>query len=107
METRQFRKNSHISQKKFLRSHEVVFQAIRKRNNLQNCNGNVFFFFAFKGHMVYVKSHIIILQCTITSKNYFIRARSEYKGLSLSLMLRQFTLHTSAVIRDTATEADH
>ncbi len=72
--------NASISQKlpyiakKFLRSHEVVFQAIRKRNISQNCNGNVFF--TFTGHMAYVKSHIIILQCTITSKNYFIRARS-------------------------------
>ncbi len=41
--------NASISQKlpyiakTFLRSHEVVFQAIRKRNNLQNCNETVFF----------------------------------------------------------------
>ncbi len=35
-------------------------------------------------------------------------ATLEYKGLSLPLMLRQFTLHTSAVQcgSDTATEAD-
>ncbi len=39
--------------KKFLRSHEVVFQAIRQRNILQNYTGNVFF--AFTGHMAYVK----------------------------------------------------
>ncbi len=31
METRQFRKNSHISQKKFLRSHEVFFSGNSKK----------------------------------------------------------------------------
>ncbi len=71
METSQFRKNSHISQKSF---YEVVFQAIRKGIIRKIALEKVFF--AFTGHMAYVKSHIIILQCTITFKNDFIRASS-------------------------------
>ncbi len=65
------------------------------------------FFSTFTGHMAYVKSQIIILQCTITSKNTSYVVALEYKGLSLPLMLRQFTLHKSAVQcgSDLATEA--
>ncbi len=55
MERRQFRKNSHNLQNKVLCSHEVVFQAIRKRIISQNCNENSFFFVTFTGHLAYVK----------------------------------------------------
>lgn len=42
METLWLRKKTHISQKKFLQSHAVAFQSLRKRNILQNCKRNHF-----------------------------------------------------------------
>ncbi len=58
------------------------------------------FFFALKGHMAYVKSHIIIIRCTPRNTSYVVAL--EYKGLSLPL------IHMSAAQcgSDTATEAD-
>ncbi len=62
METRQFHKNVHNA-KMFLCLLEVVFQAIRKGIFLKNCDENM-----FSGHMTDVKSNMLILHCTITSK---------------------------------------
>ncbi len=68
METRQFCKNSHTSQKNVFTLAWGVFQAIWKRNISQNCN-RTFFFCVYRSHGV-CKSQIIILQCTITSKKH-------------------------------------
>ncbi len=72
MEMCQFRKTP-IYRKNKLRLHEVFFQAIRKTNNSQKCNGNIF---RFTGKT----SPIIILQCTITPRNTSCMAADEYKG---------------------------
>ncbi len=98
METRQFRKNSYISQKRFLRSHEVDFQAIRKWNNSQKCNRN-FFFRIYTSRGVCKKSHNHYSMYNNTS--YVVAL--EYKGLSLPLMLKSFTRDMSAAQRGSDT----
>ncbi len=74
--------NASISQKlpyiakKFLRSLEGGFSGNSKKEYFAKLQWK-HFFSAFTGHMTYVKCHIIIFQCTITSKKHFIRGRSQ------------------------------
>ncbi len=64
-----------------------------------------FFFFAFTDHMAYVKSNSSIYYNLQETLHMWPLSSISF---SLPLMLRQFTLHTSAVQcgSDTATEAD-
>ncbi len=57
----------YIEKKKYARGSK----RIRKMNNSQKCNANVFFW-----HLQLMWRHIIILQCTITSKKHFIRGHA-------------------------------
>ncbi len=62
MWTRQFSKNSHLSQISFYASIRWFFGQFKEwifRKTAMD-----FFFAAFTGHMAYVKSHMITLRCT-------------------------------------------
>ncbi len=77
METRQFSKNAHISQNKFFTLALGGFFKQCEKGIVRKTAMEVLFFSAFTGHMAYVKCHMIILQCTITSNKHFIRGRSQ------------------------------
>ncbi len=91
METRQFRKNSYISQKRFLRSHEVFFRQFEK-GIIRKSAMETFFFRIYTSRGVCQKSHNHYSMYNNTS--YVVAL--EYKGLSLPLMLKSFTRHMSA-----------
>ncbi len=69
-EMRKFLKNSQISQKKNYASMRWFFRQFEKGVIRKSAME------VFSGHMAYVKSKIIILQYTTTSKKHFIRGRS-------------------------------
>ncbi len=73
METSQFSKNSHISQKSLHAHMRWFFRQLKKGIFHKTAMEK---FSAFKGHMAYVKSHKIILQNSITSKKHLICGRS-------------------------------
>ncbi len=70
---------------KFLRSHEVVFQAIRKKNISQNCNENSFF--TFTGHLAYGKVTWSFFNVLKPPRITSFVAAVKCKGFSLPLML--------------------